>query len=135
MTKTDYEILAAFRYEVRKFLRFSGQAAAEKALTPQKYQALLAIEGFPGGDDVSIGDLAEQLQIAPNSAVGLVNRLETGRLIERRVSKDDRRRVLVKVTPLGRSLLGKVALAHRKELLNSGPLLAALLKRLGRLRK
>jgi hypothetical protein len=48
LTKADYELLAAFRYALRKFLGFSENAAIKNGLSPQQYQVLLAIEGFPG---------------------------------------------------------------------------------------
>ncbi len=129
MTKVDYETLAAFRYEMRKFLHFSEQAARACALTPQQYQALLAIEGFPGRNLVTVGELAEQLQIAAHSAVGLVDRLQNSKLIERQTSEEDRRCVFVTLTPLGRKNLQKLALSHRKELRTFGPLLVQLLER------
>ncbi len=71
VTKAEYEALAAFRYNLRQFLSFSESAAASAGLTPRQYQAFLAIKGFPGRDSVTIGELAEQLQIAHHSAVGL----------------------------------------------------------------
>jgi DNA-binding MarR family transcriptional regulator len=131
VTKADYETLAAFRYEMRKFLHFSEQAAHAHELTPQRYQALLAIEGFPGRNRITIGELAEQLQIAANSAVGLADRLQSAQLIERTTSEEDRRSVFVSLTPLGRNTLRKLAGANRKELQTVGPLLVGLLSRLG----
>ncbi len=75
MTKGDYETLAAFRHELRKFLNFSEHAAEEHGLAVQQYLALLAIEGFPQRGFCLHGELAERLKIAPHSA-GLVDRLE-----------------------------------------------------------
>jgi DNA-binding MarR family transcriptional regulator len=129
MTKTDYETLAAFRYELRRFLRFSEQAAEEEDLAAQQYQALLAIEGFPGRDRVMVGELAERLQIAAHSAVELVDRLQRRGLVERETSEQDRRCVYVKLTRQGRAKLAKLAKVHQRELQTAGPLLADLLKR------
>jgi DNA-binding MarR family transcriptional regulator len=75
VTKAEYETLAAFRYNLRHFLRFSESAAESTGLTSRQYQALLAIKGFPARDCITVGELAEQLQIAHHSAVGLVDRL------------------------------------------------------------
>src|SRR5262245_53741046 len=83
LTKTEYEVLAAFRYHLRQFLQFSEEAARSAGLTPRQHQALLAIKGFPERERVTIGELAEQLQIAHHSAVGLVDRLAAQHLIER----------------------------------------------------
>ena len=129
VTTGDYQTLAAFRYELRKFLRFSEAAANKHELTPQQYQAILAIEGFPGRNRVTIGELAEQLQIAAHSAVGMVDRLEHCGLIERCASTEDRRLVYVELTRRGRGRLEQLAGAHRKELQTVGPLLVSLLKR------
>src|SRR5688572_31885903 len=98
LSKTDYETLAEFRYALRKSLGFSEAAASEHGVTPQQYQALLAIEGYPGRNWVTIGELAEQMRVAHHSAVGLVDRMETMRLVKRTSAKDDRRRVRVTLT-------------------------------------
>lgn len=128
MTKSDYETLAAFRYELRKFLHFSEQAAQKGRLAPQQYLALLAIEGFPGRSHVTMGELAERLKITAPSAVELVDRLEAGLLVKRETSAEDRRRVHVRLTRLGRSRLEKLAAAHHTELQTVGPLLVQLLE-------
>jgi hypothetical protein len=45
----DYRSLAAFRYEIRKFLAFSEGAAREAGIEPQQHQMLLAVRGLPDG--------------------------------------------------------------------------------------
>lgn len=132
MTKSDYEALAAFRYELRKFLHFSEKAAMDHGLASQQYQAILAIEGFPGRNQVSIGELAERLKIASHSAVGLVDRLEAAGFVERETSEEDRRRVMVKLTKLGKAKLAKLASVHHTELQTTGPLLTGLLEQVTR---
>jgi len=58
----DYDALATFRYELRKFLSFSKRAlAAEAELTPEQYEALLALKAFSSSTGLSIGDLSERL--------------------------------------------------------------------------
>lgn len=128
ITKQDYETLAAFRYALRTFLRFSETAAEQVGLSPQQHQALLAIMGFPGRDYVSIGELAERLQVRHHSAVGLADRLEAQGLIERRPPENDRRQVFVALTPRGIDLLEQLAVSHRVELRRLKPALNALLK-------
>jgi len=129
LTKADYEMLSEFRYALRVYLGFSEQAARSHGLTPQQYQALLAIEGFPGRNWVLVGELAEQLQIAHHSAVGLIDRLMTLHLVKRVPSPIDRRRVRVSLTPKGRRLLEKLYWVHRAELRTAGPKLATLLQK------
>ncbi|WP_081722234.1 MarR family winged helix-turn-helix transcriptional regulator [Geminisphaera colitermitum] len=129
LSKADYELLSAFRYTLRRFLGFSEAAAVSHGLTPQQYQALLSIQGFPGRDWVTIGELAEQMQIAHHSAVGLTDRMETLRLVRRSPSKEDRRRVQVSLTAKGLKILEKLYRIHRAELHSTGPQLARLLHR------
>ena len=129
LSKADYEALAEFRHALRKFLGFSEAAASEHGVTPQQYQALLAIEGFPGRSWVTVGELAEQMRIAHHSAVGLVDRMQTMRLVKRTAAKEDRRRVRVTLTAKGLKLLERLYRVHREELRSSGPQLAVLLQK------
>lgn len=128
--KETYVNQAAFRFALREFVRFSETAARRLGLTPQQYQALLAIRGFPGRDQVSIGELAERLQLRHHSAVGLVDRLVSKRLAVRVKSTVDRRRVLVRLTTLGIRLLARVSAVNRGELRRLRPRLTRLLRRL-----
>lgn len=132
-TKAEHETLASFRYAIRKFLAFSKGAATSAGLTPQAHQALLSIKGYPGRDWVTIGELAERLQVKPHSAVGLVDRLHAQKLVVREASTEDRRRVHVRVTPKGMAILEKLSAAHREELRRVGPHLRELLARVGEL--
>lgn len=116
VTKAEYEALAAFRYNLRQFLHFSESAAETAGVTPRQHQALLAIKGFPGRDSVTIGELAEQLQIAHHSAVGLVDRLGAQKLIIREASTEDRRQVYVRLSARGTEVLQKLTNAHKDEL-------------------
>jgi DNA-binding MarR family transcriptional regulator len=127
MTKSEYETLAEFRYELRKFLHFSERAAAGQDLAPQQYLALLEIKGFPERERVTVGELAERLQITAHSAVGLVNRLEERGFVKRESCEQDRRCVYVSLTREGDKVLEKLASVHRVELKKVGPLLVKLL--------
>ena len=129
LTKADYELLAAFRYALRKFLGFSEDAAIANGVSPQQYQTLLAIEGFPGRNWVTVGELAKQMRIAHHSAVGMVDRMEGLGLLKRASSEQDRRRVQVSLTRKGNYILEKLYRIHRAELRSVGPQLAALLQK------
>ena len=120
VTKEEYERLAAFRYNLRHFLRFSESAAESAGLTSRQYQALLAIKGFPARDSVTVGELAEQLQIAHHSAVGLIDRLALQELVSREAGTEDRRHVYVKLTDRGVELLNALTSAHKEELKRLG---------------
>ena len=119
----DYARLAAFRQALRGFLRFSEDAAAAQGLTAQHYQAMLILRGCPEDQRVTINDLAQQLLIKHNSAVGLVDRLVREKLVVREPSSEDRRKVELRLTGRGRHVLAKLAALHRRELQRIGPLM------------
>jgi DNA-binding MarR family transcriptional regulator len=116
LRKSDFEALSEFRYQLRRFLRFSEQAAQSEGITPQQYQLLLHIKGFPQRDQASIGELAERLQVQQHGVVALVTRCETAGLVRRCAGTQDRRQVLVGLTPAGEGCLRRLARLHRNEL-------------------
>jgi len=116
VTKKEYEKLAAFRFNLRQFLRFSELAARSVGLTSQQHQALLSIRGFPDGKAITIGQLAEQLQVAHHTAVELVDRLTLQDLVLREASAVDRRHVHIKLTDRGVEILEALTWVHREEL-------------------
>ncbi|MGE5095975.1 MAG: MarR family winged helix-turn-helix transcriptional regulator [Betaproteobacteria bacterium] len=124
----DYARLAAFRQALREFLRFSEEAAAAAGLTAQHYQAMLILRACPEGSRTTINDLAQQLLIKHNSAVGLVDRLVEGGLVVREPSTDDRRKVELRLSARGRQVLAKLAGAHRLELHRIAPALRRLVQ-------
>lgn len=130
ISSAEYEMLANFRYALRQFLRFSETAARRAGITPQQHQALLAIAGFHGREQVTMGELAERLQIRHHSAVGLVNRLVAQGLVVRQQDTEDRRQVFVSLTPAGSEILAQLSAAHREELRRIGPQLHLILEQL-----
>lgn len=131
ISDAEYRSLAAFRHALRRFLRFSEAAAAEQGLTPQQHQALLAIRGAGPEGRLAVGGLAEQLQVRPNSAVGLASRLAALGLVRREPGTGDQRHVLLALTPAADALLERLSRAHRRELRRLSPRLRALLLELG----
>ncbi len=125
----NYRAMAEFRYQIRRFLRFSEYAAREAGLEPQQYQLMLAVKGLPDKERPRIGDIAERLQIQHHSTVELVDRLAKRTLVRRRRSDNDRREVLLELTPKGERLLAELAMHHRSEIREMGPELVATLKR------
>ena len=121
LTTHDYAQLAAWRLALRTFLRFSERAAAEVGLAAQQYQALLVVRGWAEERPVTISDLARELYVKHNSAVGLVDRLVQQRLLTRAISSADRRKVELTLTPHGRTILATLAALHRRELRRLGP--------------
>lgn len=115
--KRQYEALAAFRYELRRYLRHSEEMTRRHGMTPLQYQLLLHVKGFPGREYASVTELAERLQAKHHGVVALVTRCEAAGLVERRISPDDRRLVHVYLTSRGEQKLERLADLHRRELL------------------
>jgi DNA-binding MarR family transcriptional regulator len=116
ITKTDFEQLSEFRHQMRRFERFSEQAAQGEGITPLQYLLLLHIKGHPGRDWANVGELAECLQARHHGVVALVSRCEALGLVCRRVNETDRRRVEVHLLKAGESILSRLVEMHRAEL-------------------
>ena|SRR5438128_1613550 len=113
----DYAALAAFRYALRKFLRFSKEFLATKAkLTPEQYEALLALKAFSTNNGLMVGELSERLQVKHHTAVSLTDKLVARKLVTKRRGRSDRRQVYVKLTGAGSKLLTWLAAVHREEI-------------------
>lgn len=123
LSPDEYAALAEFRYQIRRFLHRSEEAAAEAGVEARQYQFLLALKGLTQQERVTIRDLAERMQLRHHSVVGLINRLVVRKLIERRRGDRDRRQVYIHLTVKGEDLLRRLAIYHRGELQASGPAL------------
>jgi DNA-binding MarR family transcriptional regulator len=129
LSLSDYQALAAFRYQIRKFLHFSERAVKQAGLENGQYQLLLTIKGMPTGVRPRVRELANRMQIRHHSAVELINRLEAGGYVHRERAQADRREVLLTLTPKGERTLGELARHHHDELSTAGPSLVAALRR------
>lgn len=116
ISKGEFEAIADFRYAIRRFLRFSEQAARREGITPQQHQLMLAVKGFPGRDYATVSELAHRLQMRQHSVVGLIDRTEALGLVRREQGTQDRRQVFIFVTPDGEERLQRLSAQHRREL-------------------
>ncbi|SAL39408.1 MarR family winged helix-turn-helix transcriptional regulator [Caballeronia telluris] len=116
LAKKDFEQLSEFRYQMRRFERFSENAAQGEGITPLQYLLLLHIRGYPGRDWATVGELAERLQAQHHGVVALVSRCEALGLVRRKVSETDRRQVEVHLEKPGEKVLARLAELHRAEL-------------------
>lgn len=116
MTKADFETLARFRYQLRRFLRFSEEVTHRHGVTPLQYQLMLQIQGYPGRRWATVVELAERLQAKHHGVVSLVSRCEAAGWVQRVESRGDKRRVEVHLTPQGRACLERLARLHLEEL-------------------
>lgn len=129
---SDYQALAEFRYQIRKFLHFSEHAVQASGLERGQYQLMLVIKGIPEEVRPRIRELANRMQIQHHSAVELINRLESGGFVRRERAQDDRREVLLRLTVKGERVLEELAVHHHEELQNAAPSLVAALRRVMR---
>ena len=108
--------MARFRFGIRRYLRFSEETVRSHGVTPQQYQLMLALKGFPGRDWAVVRELADRLQLRHHSVVELINRAQTQGLVERTADPDDARAVRVLLTEQGEQLLSRLSALHRDEL-------------------
>ncbi|WP_214401107.1 MarR family winged helix-turn-helix transcriptional regulator [Pseudonocardia lacus] len=123
LSKHDFEALARFRFGIRRYLRFSEETVRRDGLTPQQYQLMLALKGFPGRDWATVREVADRLQLRHHSVVELVNRAQAEGLVARAPDPDDRRLVRVLLTDHGERVLARLSALHRAELHRLQPVL------------
>lgn len=131
ITKRHYETLAAWRLALRRFLRFSQEAARAAGIPSQQHQALLVLKGVPDREFATIGEMAERMNLKHHSVVGLVDRLAKRQLVQRQTSPKDRRRVEVRLTSRGEALIQRLSAVHLRELRQLKPELKRLLDSVG----
>jgi DNA-binding MarR family transcriptional regulator len=124
LSKADFEALARFRFGIRRYLRFSEETVRRHGVTPQQYQLMLALKGFPGRDWAVVRELADRLQLRHHSVVELVDRASALDLVQRGPDPDDARAVRVGLTAAGERLLGRLSALHRDELRRMDTVLA-----------
>ena len=117
LSKKEIEALSQFRYQLRRFLRFSEEATHRHGVTHLQYQLLLHIRGFPGREWATVGELAERLQAHHHGVVSLISRCEKLGLVKRQTGRTDRRLVEVHLTREGSKILDDLVIQHREELL------------------
>lgn len=124
LSKADFEALARFRFGVRRYLRVSEEIVRAHGVTPQHYQLMLALMGFPGREWATVQELADLLQLRHHSVVELINRAQRQGLVRRDRHPDDARAVRVSLTSVGEQRLDELSALHRDELRRLGPALS-----------
>ena len=121
----QYRQLAELRYQIRRYLQFSEHVARTHGIEPQQHQLMLTIKGLPPGTAPTVSALANRLCLRHHSTVELINRLVERGAAVRKPSTQDRRQVLVELTPKGEELLAGLAAQHVQELETFAPDLVA----------
>ena len=113
----EYKLIASWRSSLREFFGASKHILKEHRVTSMQYQALVAIRTSDGPDGMNMNGLAAYLGVRHNSAVGLVNRLQSLGLVVRLRSDRDRRVAHLRLTPEGEAALKALVEAHREALM------------------
>ena len=122
---TDF---AALRFAIRSLFAANEAIARSEGVTPQQFQAMLAICAWRG--PMALKDLADQLYLQHSAAVQLFRRLESTGYVERERSDDDRRLVHVKLTRAGDDVLMRVLDRQVEEVRRQGGGLRRLIERI-----
>jgi len=134
LSSTEYQILAEFRYQLAGFLRRRKDAARSEGIQPQQYELLLAITGLADDKQPTIKELAQQLCLEHHTVVELADRLERKGLLTRSSSAEDKRAVLLSVTPAGQRVLGRIVRFSFAQLREEAPELIRSLRKILRKR-
>ncbi|HML17657.1 MAG TPA: MarR family transcriptional regulator [Bryobacteraceae bacterium] len=116
-----YRSLAEFRHQIRRFLRYSEDAARASGIEPQQHQLLLAIKGLPIGELPTVGELAGRIQLRHHTTVELINRMTDRGMVLREPGVEDKREVLIRLTEEGERILHALSVEHQTELKKTGP--------------
>ena len=103
----SYEVAAAFRAELRRFLRRSEDSSRAHGITPRQHLLLLQIASAPDGI-TTVSDLVGTLSLTQSGVTELVQRAELAGLVERAPSPEDGRVVHLSLTALGSEKLAAV---------------------------
>lgn len=100
-------------------------------LEPQQHQLLVQIAGAPEGAHVTISYIAQALSLRHHTVVELSKRSEQAGLIRRIGDPDDRRYIVLELTPRGEEALAGLSVMHAQQLRELAPGLIQALTRIG----
>ncbi len=91
--------------------QLSGRHVRTLGLTPSQFDIVVTL-GRQNGAGMTCGELGDQTLITKGTLTGVLDRLELKQLIQREESREDRRSVIVRLTPAGEALCTKVFSQH-----------------------
>ena len=95
-------VVQALRRITKAVHEYSKAVDREFGITGPQLWAMRTIEELGG---CSAGELADRLCVHPSTVTGVIQRLEDKRLIDRQKRPEDRRAVILTLTPTGKKLL------------------------------
>jgi DNA-binding MarR family transcriptional regulator len=99
------EALAALRIASHAFHKVMDRWLERHDLSESRMGVLWRLRHT---DSVTLGDLAEQLDVSPRNITGLVDHLEKDHLVERFPDAEDRRAIRVRLAPAGKQKLSDI---------------------------
>jgi DNA-binding MarR family transcriptional regulator len=112
----SHERILLWRSSVQSFLHGSKTILKRHGVNTKAYHAMLEIWAAPKDKGLSVGDIADLVHVAHNSAVGVVDQLCRKGLTVRKRDVADRRVVHVQLTDQGRAALAALVNDHLREL-------------------
>jgi DNA-binding MarR family transcriptional regulator len=107
MISSDIALIGTTIHRVAQLIQQRiGKEIGDSGLTRLSWMAAAHVEDSPG---LTIGDLAERLEVGRATAGQLVDRMVRGGWVERRQSPDDRRLQIVTATPKATATLKELA--------------------------
>ena len=94
----------AIEAEVRERLRI------EFGVTLPQFDVMAALERKPAG--MKMSELSRFLMVSNGNVTGIIDRLAADKLVTRKAPDDDRRAIVVRLTPQGASQFAAMARAH-----------------------
>jgi DNA-binding MarR family transcriptional regulator len=98
-------IIADFRTAITTLKSLSNERVLRVGLSMAQLNILYTLKRC---GEMPMSRLAEMLNVSLSSATGLIDRIEERGLVERTRVPEDRRIVLIRVTPAGEQLLGEL---------------------------
>ncbi len=105
---SDLPLIAAWQQATHRLLAALDHALADVGLSPAEVNALAC---FAGAEATTVRDLVATTAQRPSTLTGVLDRLERRGLLTRAANPADRRSVLVRLTPAGRTASARVAAA------------------------
>lgn len=91
------------------FASYSENHVRQLQLTPAQFDVVATLGNTPG---MTMGQLSEKTLVTKGTLTGVVDRLEAKTLVRRMIPEDNRRSIIVSLTPAGEALFKQVFPAH-----------------------
>jgi DNA-binding MarR family transcriptional regulator len=119
----QYSALAALHNKLERLIEATDQCTRDAGLRLTKFRLLMAIKRQPSEGPATIGTLAVSMSLDRGAVVELLDQLIRQGFVLRQRDPNDRRRILISLTPIGDAWLAPVVDGALRELATTGPAL------------